>query len=517
MQARFAARTGEDAQASAGFAAALTAAPDNELVAAQALNHAGSTGDWPLALRAARSLERKNVLLSDARFLLLADAFRTRDWREAGRQIDAIERDELFAFAAPLLRGWRALGSGEGDPISHLPAENSNSVAAAYAAEHRPLLLIAAGRAEGLPLLQAAGQNGPRAIRRRIAAAATLAQRGDRDWTLRLLQGDSPQLAAARGLVEQGRPLPGAVDDAATGFAEFLVKLALDLNSQQLTPLAATFARLATWLAPRNSEAWLVAAEFSTEQGRHEAAAAMLANIPAGDPYFEAARDQRIRTLIAGGSSDAALGEAEAAASGAAATAADQVRLGEVLLSLRRPGDAAAAFERAIALRSPSSGAHPEWTLWLLRGGAHDEAGDWPQARLALEQAHRLAGQEPLVLNYLGYAQLVRRENLTEAEQMIREAHRLAPTNAAITDSLGWALFLKGERIEAIGLLEQAAEAAPADVEINEHLGDAYYAVGRRAEARFAWAAARVHAEGEAATRIGAKIEAGLTPALAAR
>ena len=98
-------------------------------------------------------------------------------------------------------------------------------------------------------------------------------------------------------------------------------------------------------------------------------------------------------------------------------------------------------------------------------------------------QAHRLAAAEPLVLNYLGYAQLVRRENVVEAERLIRGAHRLAPTNSAITDSLGWALFLKGEREEAINLLEQAAQGAPADVEINEHLGDAYFAAGRRAGA----------------------------------
>jgi Flp pilus assembly protein TadD len=121
------------------------------------------------------------------------------------------------------------------------------------------------------------------------------------------------------------------------------------------------------------------------------------------------------------------------------------------------------------------------------------------------------------VLNYLGYAQLERRENLVEAERLVREAHRLAPDNAAITDSLGWALFLKGSLGEAIPLLEQAAQGEPADVEINEHLGDAYYAAGRRVDARYAWAAALVYAESEDATRLRAKIDRGLTHELAAR
>jgi predicted Zn-dependent protease len=99
---------------------------------------------------------------------------------------------------------------------------------------------------------------------------------------------------------------------------------------------------------------------------------------------------------------------------------------------------------------------------------------------------------------------------------MIREALRLAPDSAAITDSLGWALHKTGRTDEAIPYLERAARGEPADVEINEHLGDAYYAAGRRIEARFAWRAALVYAEGEAAERLRAKIERG-PPRLAQR
>ena len=188
-----------------------------------------------------------------------------------------------------------------------------------------------------------------------------------------------------------------------------------------------------------------------------------------------------------------------------------------MLLDQDRPADAAAAYARAIERRGEADAAIPEWALWLFRGGAHDQAEQWPEARAALEQAYRLAPDQPLVLNYLGYAQLERRENLAEAERLVREAHRLAPDNDAITNSLGWALFLKGELREAIALLEQAAEGEPADVEINEHLGDAYFTAGRRTEARFAWRAALVYAEGEDATRLRTKIDTGLTPQLAAR
>ena len=310
--------------------------------------------------------------------------------------------------------------------------------------------------------------------------------------------------------------MPGGIGNAAAGVAELMVRLSLDMHAQDLTPVAASFARLATWLAPDSSQSWMIAAELLGQQDQNDAALALLSSIGDDDPYAAAARDQRIRLLIAAGEDTLALQEAESAATAGGATVADLVRYGEVLMEQDRPGDAARAYARAVEIHNDDS-AYPLWSLWLFRGGAFDEADDWPQTKAALEQAYRLAPEQPLVLNYLGYAQLERRENMAEAERLVREAHRLAPDNAAITDSLGWALFLKGELAEALTLLEQAAEGEPADVEINEHLGDAYYTAGRRVEARFAWAAARVYAEGEDANRLAAKIDSGLTPRLAAR
>jgi Flp pilus assembly protein TadD len=163
-----------------------------------------------------------------------------------------------------------------------------------------------------------------------------------------------------------------------------------------------------------------------------------------------------------------------------------------------------------------SAPGRPLWTLWLLRGGALTEAGRWPEGKAALETAYKLAPDQAVVLNYLGYSQLERRENMDEAERLIREASRLEPEDAAITDSLGWALYLRGKLPEAVETLERAARGQPADAAINEHLGDAYYSAGRRFEARYAWRAALLHAEGDIAGRLRAKIDAGLKPEFAA-
>jgi hypothetical protein len=49
----------------------------------------------------------------------------------------------------PILRAWVAQGSGKGDPLALLGAVGSDDLAAAYAAEHRPLLMIAGGQEQG--------------------------------------------------------------------------------------------------------------------------------------------------------------------------------------------------------------------------------------------------------------------------------------------------------------------------------------------------------------------------------
>ncbi|HET9428988.1 MAG TPA: tetratricopeptide repeat protein [Allosphingosinicella sp.] len=515
VQARAASSAGDAEQASAAFAAILASEPDNELVAAQALSHAVAAGDWTLALAAARTLERRNALQPDVRFLLLADAFRSRDWARAEQQIDLIEREQLFGFAVPVLRAWRAQGSRRGDPMSFLPEEGLEGASASYAAEHRTLIGITRGQVDDPQrIISELAAAGSRSMRLRFAAAAALGERRKRAAALALLDGQDPATAAARALLER-RQLRGAIDTPAAGLAELLVRLSLDLHAQNLTPLALSFTRIATWLAPENSESWMVAAELLAQRGHEREAIALLDRVAASDPFGAQARDLRVRLLVQAEEGERALAQAAAAVEGPAASMSDWLRLGEVQLATDRPAEAATAFARAIETHRPEDQSTHLWALWLMRGSAHDQADQWPEAKAALEEAYRLAPEQPLVLNYLGYAQLERRENVEEAERLVREAHRLAPDSAAITDSLGWALFLKGQLPEAIQLLEQAAQGEPADVEINEHLGDAYYAAGRRNEARFAWRAALVYAEGEDAERLNGKIRSG--PRIATR
>jgi Flp pilus assembly protein TadD len=122
----------------------------------------------------------------------------------------------------------------------------------------------------------------------------------------------------------------------------------------------------------------------------------------------------------------------------------------------------------------------------------------------------KLAPDQPTVLNYLGYAQLERGENMAAAIALVERASKLKPDDAAITDSLGWAYYLQGNIPQAIATLERAVAGDPGQTTLNEHLGDAYWSAGRRVEARWAWGVALVFAADDDAARLRSKIDDGL-------
>ena len=145
---------------------------------------------------------------------------------------------------------------------------------------------------------------------------------------------------------------------------------------------------------------------------------------------------------------------------------------------MKRHSEAADAYGRAIALAQAQGLQSELWPLLLLQASALEEADRWPEAKAALQQGLTLAPDQPLLLNFLGYAKLERGEDLDAAEAMIRKASELAPDDASITNSLGWAQYKRGKVADAIATLQRAAEKDPDQAEIQEHLGDALIQVG---------------------------------------
>ena len=89
-------------------------------------------------------------------------------------------------------------------------------------------------------------------------------------------------------------------------------------------------------------------------------------------------------------------------------------------------------------------------------------------------------------LNALGYTLVDRTPRTTEGAALIERAHKLAPQDPFILDSMGWAEFRMGNLDAAEGYLRRAL-AERQDAEIASHLGEVLWAKGERTRAREVW------------------------------
>ncbi len=520
VQARVADAAGDSGVSVPAYAAAMTAAPGNELVALRAYREAVDSGNRALAIRAVRQLQQTDALPSDARLLVTIDAIGVSDWKAARAALDKIEEQGGYDFLVPIIKSWITFAARDGDPLAILNVQSRGSLTSSYAGEHRALIMLALGnKADGIAAAKSLGATDARMVPARLAAAAKLSAMKDQAAAIDLLYGEDPVIAAARATVQAGKPLTGAVDTPAKGLAALLARVSGDLMRDRVSPVALTLARLARFADPKSEQVALIEAEALDANRRDGEALAAYRAVAGASPFASSARDGMVGLLqrLDRTAEGIALAQESIAAPGAALI--DHVRLGEIYARAERHEEAAAAFNSAIAFAAGADGkGSVPWGLWMLYGGSLERSGDWPKARTALKKAVDLAPGQSQPLNHLGYAMLERRENVPEAMRMIAQASALRPDDAAITDSLGWAHYLLGETDKAIALLERAVAIDGIEPTLSEHLGDAYWTAGRRVDARYAWGAALVNSDkDETKKRLAKKIDLGLTAETASR
>ena len=518
VQARAASMGGEHGRSAELLAALADMNTDNATITRKALAEAISAGEMDLALRLARRLPQAKLPI-DARLLLVADELRRgRSDRAIGWLAGPLDEGSL-SFITPLLTAWNSAERRDlAGALATLEAIPRAALLNPFRDENAAFILLKFRRAqEAEPFARRAiGSAGAREARLRLALADGFLAAGDRPRALAMVQEMGTETGAARRRIEAGKRTGQAIDEPAKAYAELLLGMAVDLNRLDNRALPIAMVQVARYADPRNAAGAVLLALLLDGRGRVAEALEILNTVKASDPLAPQARDTAARILVDEKRFDEALRLARSGAFGANATVSDMARLGDVYAGMKRYNDAADAYSRAVAMARAQGMKSELWPLYLLQASALEDADRWPETKQALHSALALAPEEPLVLNFLGYAKLERGEDLDAAEAMIRKASALAPDDASITDSLGWALYKRGRFAAAIETLQRAAAKDPGQPEIHEHLGDALYASGRRYEARFAWNAALVGAEDDVATRIRLKLDSGLTPATAA-
>lgn len=515
-RARLADSDGALSASVASYRRALAIDPGSSVLALRSYRQALETGDRTLALRAARLLDRELVLPPDGALLLLSEALQEKNWSAADAITQRLVAERNFAFLAPIIASWISLEKGIYQSPVLSQDKNIASLSRRYLAEHQALQYLALGDTErGMPLVQQA-----LALRTnlltgfRMNVAVRLNELGWKEAALGLLNVRNKDATGLRGVIEtKKKPSHPQVRTAAQGFARLLYRLSEDLSGEKSGALALSMARIATFADPSSDESRIQLARELVFSSQPELALKELASIEADSSFAASANDVRITAMLDKGDKDGALAMAQRAVAEPSAAASDYIRLANLLSGRDQLQAAAEAYQKAMDIFEDRP---LPWTLHLLKGGALEQAGRWEEAKAELEKAVSLAPNEPVILNYLGYAQIERRQNVEEALALIAKASGLRPDDAAITDSLGWAHYVNGDVTAAIPVLEKAVIGAPSDATVNEHLGDAYWAAGRRFEARYSWNAAFVLADEGAQKRIMNKIELGLQPDFAA-
>ena len=517
VAARAAALSGDHGRSAKLLALLVDSRAADPAIARRAVSEAISAGDMQLALRLVGKLPADSRAL-DARLLVAANEIKANRTARAAEMLAAPTKAGELAFINPFLLAWSAAERGDSTrAIAAMTGIQPRSILAAARDEHLALILLKLGKsAEAEPYVQRALANaGGREHRLRLAFADGFLAAGDRARAQSVVDGLGLGGIGARQRIASGRPTGLGIDSTAEAFSELLLRMAIDLNQLNNRDVPVALAQIARFAAPGNDGAAVLLGVLLDSRGRAGDALATLRSVRPQSALAAQARDVEVRVLTEMGRSEEALAIAHAAAMSPGAGVSDNARLGDTFSALQRHGEAAAAYGAALRFAGAAP-AEERWPLHLLQASALESAGRWPEAKAALNAALALAPDQPLILNFLGYAKLERGEDLDVAEAMIRKASELAPDDASITDSLGWALYKRGRLDQAIELLQRAARADPAQSEIHEHLGDALYRAGRKFEARFSWRAALVTAEDDVADRVRAKIDAGLTPETAA-
>ena len=516
---RYAASSDDLSKAAGYFDGALGKQGNDPILVRRAFDLAIAAGNEPLALRLADRLPPSDSYDAALTLLRVTNAVQHKDWAGVDKARVTLGNAGFAAFAAPVIEAWTVYGRGDvGGGLAKLDAASQVGFARAYILEHRAHMLAAAKRwpeAAAAYTTLLAGQ-GAGVTRIRLDGAAALQAAGHADQAANVLAGSNdPAIAAASERLKAGKALKTDVTDAQDGVSALFVRMAADLARENPVPTALLLARLATFLQPGSGDAVLTTAEILSRGGQNDAALTVLATIRDDDPYAAAARARRAAVLQGMGRAPESLAILERSAQ-TSNRMADWARLGEAYQAAERFGDAAKAFDTALSLAADKA---PErWYLYFSRGAARERSGDWKGGQADLRQAIAISPEQPVALNYLGYALLDRGENMTEAEALIERASKLRPEDGFITDSLGWAYYRAGRYPEAVATLERAAAAEPDDPTINEHLGDIYWRVGRRIDARFAWKASLDNGpDDKSKARVLAKLDRGLDMATAAR
>ncbi|MBL0320337.1 MAG: tetratricopeptide repeat protein [Alphaproteobacteria bacterium] len=144
-------------------------------------------------------------------------------------------------------------------------------------------------------------------------------------------------------------------------------------------------------------------------------------------------------------------------------------------------------YQSALKTMGSDTPIEQSWPVSYALAFSYQKSNEWDKAFTILTDLKKQLPDEPEILNFLGYSQVLRNQNLDEALAMISKALQAKPNDAHIIDSMGWALYTLKRYDDALPYLERAIEITPDDPVLLDHLASIYDALGRKHEALYKW------------------------------
>lgn len=501
------------------------------------------TGDVGGAIAAsvrALSVDRRNVDALTLRGELVRGQYgliAALPWFEAALKIDPWRHDTLIAYAATL---------GDAGRYPAMLAATRRALAArpgsADALYLQAVMLARAGNTElARTLLQRTGnalngKPGPLLLAGMLDYAGGAYQQAIAKW--RAVVRAAPMNLVARrllgaALIEGGDPRaalevlrPVAIRGDADSYTLELVGRAFESTGER------------DWAGRFLDRAAIPARAAAVQFGTDDDVSSLREAVDRA-PGSPIERIDYLRALLFNGRSGAALSEAQAIARAYPGVPQAHILIGDLMMTLHQPGDAAAAYARAANLRFDESvmlrsvealgqAGKPDQAAVVVvlflaqnpgniaarRLTAHWQiaAGRWDDAIDTLETLRdQLGNRDAALLAELAQAYAGAGED--EAAQLYAAtAYDLAPLNPAVVDAFGWVSYQAGGTAQAIELLQKAVAIAPAHGGLRWHLAQAQADAGEVAAARANITAALADprfTEGEAAKALAKELATG--------
>ena len=442
----------------------IEANKDQDELQRRAMVLAMGAGDYKSALQLARDVNGKSSNDQDilANLFLVAESFKTADYKEVYQILDSMPDNHTARFIGPFVKAWTAaaqnkLSIGElqdstlklyhailiSDYLDDYSEIKKTLVNAQKVEDIQPAEYVKIGDIYGHIGLK------EDAIKLYKKAQDIFAKEDFGKLQVKIIgkKISDVQSGANKALFEEIR-------NPKEGLSKAFYDIANTLFSEGNDETAQIFAHIALYITPENYDVTLLLADIAAKYEQYSQALTYYQRVPKDHADYIPARHKMADMLVEINNTNKALNTLEQLAY-ATKDVKTRIRIGDIYRRNEQYGLALDSYNKA-AKEFGHDIPDEYWHIYYLRGMAHEQAKNWENAEKDLQKALSYRPDHPYLLNYLGYAWADRGQNLDEALKMIRRAVELRPNDGYIIDSLGWVEYRLGNYEAAIPSLEKA-------------------------------------------------------------